>query len=385
MDFTSLLVGLIIGAVIGGILGYVIGKLKSAQPIDLSGQSGLLSSLNSQVAEMKGKFLEMEKARQQIDQQRAQYDAQREQRLKEWIENTQKLFTEQADKGKQVDEAKDKRIQDWMESTKKFFEEQKSANTTFLEQQGKSREEIETKRDAQLKDMSVMIQQVTRTIHGTKQRGIVGEDQLREVLSHCIQACVVVSDLKTDSGIVEFAWNLEDGKFIPIDCKLPDVFELLDQYDKSEDITEQKNLKSEIIKKIEKEIKEIQKYRNQTNTIDSCILVVPEGVLEMVPEIVGSGRETNVFVCSYKEVFPVSYLIQEKYRHNKELGDIGEYREIITTLLQIFDSINKLTDTINRGLVMITNANNSIKQQILLAKQKPKGIPIVEIKEEKSE
>ncbi len=300
------------------------------------------------------------------------------------MDNTQKLFTEQADKGKQVDEAKDKRIQDWMESTKKFFEEQKSAYTSFLEQQGKSHEEIETKRDAQLKDMSVIMQQVTRTIHGTKQRGIVGEDQLREVLSHCIQARVVVSNLKTDSGIVEFAWNLEDGKFIPIDCKLPDVFEILDQYDKSEDISEQKNLKIEIIKKIEKEIKEIQKYRNQTNTIDSCILVVPEGVLEMVPEIVGSGRETNVFVCSYKEVFPVSYLIQEKYRHIKEQGDIGEYREIITTLLQIFDSINKLTDTINRGLSMITKANNSIKQQILIAKQKPKGITIIEVNEDEA-
>ncbi len=40
MDIASLSTGIIVGAVIGGILGYVIGKLKAAQPVDLSSQSG---------------------------------------------------------------------------------------------------------------------------------------------------------------------------------------------------------------------------------------------------------------------------------------------------------------------------------------------------------
>jgi DNA recombination protein RmuC len=207
---------------------------------------------------------------------------------------------------------------------------------------------------------------------------MVGEEQLREALTHSIRAGVVACNLKTDSGEVEFAWNLEDGKFIPIDCKLPDVFLLLEQYGKSEDTAEQKDLKNEIIKKIEKEIKTVQKYQNQTNTIDSCILVVPEGILEIVPEIVGLGRDSNVFVCSYKDVFPVAYLVQEKYQHFKEQGDIGTYRQLISSLFQILDKIEQKTNAIQNALTTISNANSAIKKQILVARQKPMGIEIEE-------
>jgi DNA recombination protein RmuC len=370
MDTLSVIIGIVIGFVIGGIIGYLLGKLRNAQPMDLSGYSAILANLNSQIAEMKGKFTEIEKSRTQLDQQRAQYDAQRETRLQEWMASTRQLFAEQAAKGQQVDGEKDKRIQEWMESTKKFFEEQKGAYTTYLEQQGKSRDEIEKKRDAQIIDMSGMMQQFTRAIGGTKKLGMVGEGQLKEVLANSIRAGVVACNLKTGSGEVEFAWNLWDGKYIPIDSKLPDVFLLLEQFGKSEDITEQQNLKNEIIRKMEKEIKTVQKYQSQTNTIDVCILVVPEGVLEIVPEIVGLGRGSNVFVCSYKDVFPVAYLVQEKYQHFKEQGEVGEYRKLIDTLFTIFDKIEEKTNTIQKALVMITNANDTIKSQVSVAKQK---------------
>ena len=376
MELQSLVIGLVVGVIIGCIIGWLLGKRTTPQPVDLSGQTALLANLNTQVAEMKGKFIEIERSRGQAEQQRAQYDNQREQRLREWMDSTRQLFTEQAAKGQQVDGEKDKRIQEWMESTKKFFEEQKSSYTTFLEHQGKSREEIEKRRDAQIADMSGMIQQFTRTISGTKTRGMVGEEQLREVLSNSIRAGVVTCELKTDSGIVEFGWDLEDGKFIPIDCKLPDVFLLLEQYGKSADLDEQKGLKSEIIRKIEKEIKTIQKYQNQTNTIDTCILVVPEGILEIVPEIVGLGRESNVFVCSYKDVFPVAYLLQEKYQHFREQGDVGSYRQLIGTLFQILDKIEAKTNAIQNALTTITNANMTIKKQISIARQKQVGIEI---------
>jgi len=278
MDILSIVTGLVVGLAAGGIVGFLLGKLIAARPVDLSGQSAMLANLTSQVAEMRGKFIEIENSRTQLDQQRVQYDAQRETRLQEWMASTRQLFAEQAAKGQQVDGEKDKRIQEWMDSTKKFFEEQKGAYTNYLEQQGRSREEIEKKRDAQITDMSGMIQQFTRTIAGTKTRGMLGEEHLRQALANSIRAGVVACNLKTDSGEVEFAWNLEDGKYIPIDCKLPDVFALLEEYGTCEDIDQQKTLKKEIIRKIENEIKTIQKYQNQTNTVDSCILVVPEAV-----------------------------------------------------------------------------------------------------------
>lgn len=368
MEEISLIIGLIIGLVSGFIIGWLVCKIRTYQSSDVSAQSALLSGLNTQIAEMKGKFTEIEKSRVHLERQRGKYEEEREKRLTEWMANTHRLFEEQTEKGREVDKEKDKRIQEWMEQTKQFFEEQKGAYTRFLEQQGESREEIEKKRDDQIDGMSRMISTFTRAVTGTKTRGMVGEEQLREVLLHCIKSGIVVCNLKTDSGEVEFAWNLEDGKYIPIDCKLPDVFELIDKYIKSDEFEEQKEIKRNIIDKIKKQIGNIQKHQNQSNTIDSCILVVPEGILEIAPEIVSLGQEKHVFICSYRDVFPVAYVLSEKYNHFKEEGDIGIYRQIITSLFQIIDNINAKTDSIQRGITIITNANNEIKTEIVKAK-----------------
>jgi hypothetical protein len=64
-------------------------------------------------------------------------------------------------------------------------------------------------------------------------------------------------------------------------------------------------------------------------------LVVPEGVLEIAPELVGIGKEINVFICSYKDVFPIAHVLHDQYIRLKEEGDIGQYKRIIRVLFQI--------------------------------------------------
>ncbi len=349
---------LLVGVGVGAVAGYFIGKSKAAQSADLSNQMGLVSDLKSTMVEIKTKFEEVEKSREKLDDVK-------EKRTKEWMENTQKLFNEQSQKGLKSDEEKEKRIKEWMEQTKKFFGEQKESTIKFLEAQGKTREEIEEKRDAQIKDMNHMVSSFTRAVSGTKKRGMLGEELLKDVLSNSIKAGLVKLNLKTGNGEVEFAWNLDDGKYIPIDCKLPDVFKLLDEYNETDDLDEQKSLKKKIVDKIKKEVKTVQKYQNLSNTIDSCILVVPEGILEISPEIVSLGQESNVFVCTYKDVFPIAHVLQEQHIRLKEEGDIGEYKRIIKSLFQIMEKISKKTEAIERGFVMIKNANENIQDELV--------------------
>ena len=160
----------------------------------------------------------------------------------------------------------------------------------------KSRDRSEDRRDAKLQDMSNTIDSFNRTISGTKTRGMVGESILKETLKNSIKVGVVKTELKIGSKNVEFAWDLGDGKYIPIDSKLPDVVSLVNKYELSKDTEEQKLLSKKIKDKVVKEISNIQKYQNQANTIDNCILVVPPSVLDMSPELIGVGKSNNVFV-----------------------------------------------------------------------------------------
>ena len=233
----------------------------------------------------------------------------------------------------------------------------------------KSRDRSEDKRDAKLQDMSNTIDSFNRTISGTKTRGMVGESILKEALKNSIKAGVVKTELKIGSKNVEFAWDLGDGKYIPIDSKLPDIVPLVSQYENSKNTEEQKLLSKKIKDKVAKEILNIQKYQNQTNTIDNCILVIPPSILDMSPELVGIGKDSNVFVCSYKDVFPIAHILEEQYRRFNEEGDIGEYKKTIKQLDSILDKVISKTETLDIAIKQISNANDEIKDEVAKGKR----------------
>ena len=233
----------------------------------------------------------------------------------------------------------------------------------------KSRDRSEDKRDAKLQDMSNTIDSFNRTISGTKTRGMVGESILKEALKNSIKAGVVKTELKIGSKNVEFAWDLGDGKYIPIDSKLPDIVPLVNQYENSKNTDEQKLLSKKIKDKVAKEILNIQKYQNQTNTIDNCILVIPPSILDMSPELVGIGKNSNVFVCSYKDVFPIAHILEDQYRRFNEEGDIGEYKKTVKQLDSILDKVISKTETLDRAIKQISNANDEIKDEVAKGKR----------------
>lgn len=360
---------LIIGLIAGFLAGWYFGKSSAYQSVDLSHQLGTVQGLTTQIAEMKGKFVEIEKSREKLEKERTKLDEEKEKRFKEFIEHNQKTFKELKESSNKSDEEKEKRIKEIIERNEKFFKEQKENTEKFLQQQGKSREEIEKQRDAQIADMKKTVQMVSRTFAGTKTSGIAAEEFLKQALENSIKAKVVKCDLKTDKGEVEFAWNLGDGKFIPIDSKLPDVLETLRTYDSTEDTSERKEAKKSIVDKSKKEIERVKKYQNLSNTIDSCILVFPEGVLEIAPELVGIGGQANVFVCSYRDVFPIAHTLQDQYIRMKEEGDIGQYKSFVKTLLQILEKIAKKADAIEKAITTIKNANDHIKEEIVKGKR----------------
>ena len=233
----------------------------------------------------------------------------------------------------------------------------------------KTREKLEDKRDAKLQDMSNTIDSFNRTMSGTKTRGMVGESVLKETLQNSIKAGVVKTELKIGSKNVEFAWDLGDGKYIPIDSKLPDVISLVNQYEETKDISDQKLLSRKIKDKVIKEILNIQKYQNQPNTIENCILVVPPSVIDMVPELIGIGKDSNVFICSYKDVFPIAHILEEQYLRFNEDGDIGEYKKIVKQLNVILEKILSRTETLDRAIKQISNANDEIKDEVSKGKR----------------
>jgi DNA recombination protein RmuC len=89
----------------------------------------------------------------------------------------------------------------------------------------------------------------------------------------------------------------------------------------------------------------------------------------MSPELVGIGKDSNVFVCSYKDVFPIAHILEEQYRRFNEEGDIGEYKKTIKQLDSILDKVISKTETLDRAIKQISNANDEIKDEVAKGKR----------------
>ncbi|MBS3096796.1 DNA recombination protein RmuC [Candidatus Woesearchaeota archaeon] len=264
------------------------------------------------------------------------------------------------------------------------------ANQLLLNQLEKIEKEMDKKskddserQEKMVKYVEDNISSFTRTIHGTKRRGKVGESILQEMLSEPIKSGLIVTDLDTDSGKVEFAWDLKNGKHLPIDSKLPEVEKLYSDYDKAEDAATQTKLKKQLLKQIEDKKSEVQKYLNNHNTIDKCIVAIPDAISDMFPDINKDATRTGIFVAGYTKVFLFACILSEYYLKSLETGEIGVYRDTITSLKNILKEIEERTNTINRGIVQISGANKSIQTEVDKSMNKIGQLSIIKLSTKK--
>lgn len=332
----------------------------SRQQGAVSSSLGMLNSLSNLITDFKARYEEMKETERKLT-------TERDKRLEEFMNSMKRAFEDVSNKTLKIDEEKEKRIVELVERMRQFADEQRASTERFLIQQGQTREEIEKRRDAELKDMRRIMEDFVYTVSGTKTRGMVGEMLLSEALSESIKIGTVVKNLPIGSMVVEFAWSLGDGKYIPIDSKLPDLAELINEYQSTEEKNEKEQKKKKLISKMEKEIENVKRYSNQPNTIDSCILVVPSLVLDIAPELAASAKKQNVFLCTYKEIFAVAHYLEARYLTMKK-DESGNYKQLIQILVNILEQIENKCSTLDRALKSISNASDEIKNLIVKAK-----------------
>jgi len=259
---------------------------------------------------------------------------------------------------------------------------------TKMEETQKNQERIDNQRDNLAKqNMGIFQEQITtlnRMFTGTKERGEIGENMLKEILNPFIKSNKVIKNLHIDNKVVEFAWKVSQNKYIPIDSKLPDVLDLYKKYSETKSKKEQLDLKKKILDKVRKRVIDAKKYRNKKNTTDKVVIAIPDAIFEIIPEVNSDIQKTNILVAGYHLVVYAASYIEREYLLILESGDVGEYKESINSILRLIEEIKDKTKTIDKGVVMIKNANDDIKDSSMEAEhQKPKEKKkiIVKVKE----
>lgn len=309
--------------ILAAFAGYMYGK-EEERKRSMSTESGAaMVDIHRQITEIKAKFQEIEKLR--------------EEREKQDIESKKKLDIE-----------KDK---NWKTITD-------------------NHQKNEADRFAQIQQMLGQLSVVQKLLSGTQSRGSSGEQVLKGYLKDFIKNDVIRANVNVGNNMtVEFAWKLKDGKYLPIDSKCHDVLDIIKKIEETESPEEQKALKKKIRDKVERSINEVKKYQNQTKTMRYCIMAVPDQILDLVPETTSYAIENNIYIATYSNVAFISYMIAEQYNCDLEKGDAKALENIVKDLMQLVEEIHQKTDTIEKGIKMVKNANDEICTQVGKAKK----------------
>ena len=68
-------------------------------------------------------------------------------------------------------------------------------------------------------------------------------------------------------------------------------------------------------------------------------------------------------------MFPIAHTLQEQYFRFKEEGDVGEYKKMVKSLFSILDKVMNKTETIDRAIKQLSNANNEVKDEVAKGKR----------------
>jgi len=222
------------------------------------------------------------------------------------------------------------------------------------------KKEEKEEREKGIKEERKILMEILQTMTGTT-RGGVGEQHVKNALSPLIKMGVVVENLSMGSKKVEFAWNIGDGKYIPIDSKLPQVEELSLKYEKTEDTKERRDLKKKIYDKIRSHVMVAGKYKNQSNTTDKVLVAIPDSLMDIVIPINAEFNKKGIHVCGYSYIALFGFMLSEAYKRITETGDIGFYEQAINELIDLMNDIEGKTNSIERSIKTIKNANEDIK------------------------
>lgn len=200
-----------------------------------------------------------------------------------------------------------------------------------------------------------------RCLVGTQSRGAAGENILQNILKPFIHSGLVSKNVKLESMKVEFAVKFDDGRYLPIDSKFPDLGDLFGKIEETENIGEQKRIKREIKKVLTSKKKEAEKYINVGNTTGNVLVAVPEAALDIVPEAVSEGNQ-QVVLCGYTQVPTYIMMLKAQYQLAEDQRDVTELQKTIQDAVNLFCEVENKASTIKRATRQIDKASDSISK-----------------------
>ncbi len=218
--------------------------------------------------------------------------------------------------------------------------------------------EVSQKREA---ENFQSLKRLESVIAGSKQKGIAGENILREALS-IFPPDMIVTNFKVKGKEVEFGLILSNKKVMPIDSKWPST-ELLENVSKEEDPVKLERLMHQVQKEVLKRVSEISQYLDPNTTTPWAIGAIPDSMYSLCRDAHLSAYSKNVILVSYSMLLPyllMFFSLHLQYSSSIDMENLAHYLIDIKRNIEQMGEI--LENRVERARALLSSASEEYRQ-----------------------
>ena len=254
----------------------------------------------------------------------------------------------------------DQRLENNSNSHLRFIQDTNKNNTEILRNLTEKISQIDNT-NQQIIKFAEKLQEIQNIFKNPKQRGIIGEYFLENILKSVLPVSVFKMQYSFENGDIVDAVIFVEGKIIPIDAKFS-----IDSYTRlieNTDESQKSSLQKAFLNDIKKRVDETSKYvRTNEDTIDIALMFIPSDAIyhEVISLSYDDTISMNIINYAYtKKVIllsPTSFfgyiqtilLALNTIKVSKDIDEIVKYLNESTKYLEQFEeSIDKVGKNIN--------------------------------------
>lgn len=205
-----------------------------------------------------------------------------------------------------------------------------------------------------------VVQRIATVLAGGASKGRAGENVLREHLRQ-LPPGMLVTDLRVNDRVVEFALRLPDGRWLPIDSKWSAVG-ALEALDAAEDPVEREARAKEVERAVTVRVKEASQYLDPSLTAPVAVAAVPDAAYAVLRRAHADAFRAGVVVVPYSTALPVLLFL---YSLVSRFGDAGDVQTALHEVAHVLDALEGLLENkFARAATMLANGTDEMRSHL---------------------
>jgi DNA recombination protein RmuC len=210
------------------------------------------------------------------------------------------------------------------------------------------------------RESAEVVRRLSAILSGGGRSGRAGENLLREQLAQ-LPPSMLVSDLRVNGKVVEFALTLPDGRRLPIDSKWPAAAEL--QALEAATTPAQRDARAREIERIVMlRAREVAQYLDPSLTAPVAVAAVPDAAYEALRRAHADAFARGVIIVPYSSALPVLLFLSALVGRYGDAGDVRACLAEVASLLDAMEGV--LENKVARATTMLSNGADEFRSHL---------------------